>query len=328
MSPATATNTVLSVAITAALLYLLNWFYLDLGGLPQSMPGLTEPEIKLKLRLSDFKHAVIFVGDSRVGWGLAEKIASEILSQQKPALHAINAGLAATNIVASVDHLLSYHCSQPGILAINYSPACFYTFDSPILEEKNRFNFGQLLEKEIRYLIQERICFFLNGKTFLRLIQHPNRATADVGWTDRKIYSDGFVQARLVGPGNLPLDPSVFQLHFYKDIIDKIIQNQPAAVVRREAVITKLKEAKNKGWKIVIIRLPVGPKMRQLENKLPPALQPEAICQELTIPFIDAQNLYPENVTIDQSHIRSSLVPKVTAKLTKELCSLNKAGGL
>lgn len=317
--------TLLAITIAFVLLYLINSFYFYLGGLPQCMPGLTEPEIRGKLYFSNFRDAIIFVGDSRVGWGIAENVATKILLQQKPALHAINAGLPATNIASSINHLFSYKHKQPGVLAINYSPASFYTFESPIIEEKSKANFGQLFEKEVRYLIQERICFFLNGKTFLKLIQSPNNKLnnkePDVGWTDRNIYPEGFVQARLVGPGNKPIDSSAFQLHFYDGIIKQIIQNQPAAIKKREAMINTLQEAKSKGWNIILIRLPVGPNMRQLENKLPQTFQPEVLAQQLDIPYIDFQNFFQENTTVDQSHIKSNLVPQITETVIQKILS-------
>ena len=79
-------------------------------------------------------------------------------------------------------------------------------------------------------------------------------------------------------------------------------------------------------WQIVMIRLPVGTQMREVEDKLPEALKPARLAAELHLPFIDYnQDARTRDFkTLDESHLTPDSARKIAPILAADLARLRQ----
>jgi hypothetical protein len=250
---------------------------------------------------------ILIIGDSRVGWGVAEKLVTETL-QSGPILssRAFNLGLAGGGASAILRYLrdhVSQHPASHGMLVINYSPAFIYYFSNGVSEE-NSDSKDNGLKQTIKYLFSS--IFTASIQSLPEDLELLTKETHKKYWASRTVFPDGFVNGQLLSSDGKPFDVAQYQLDYYASII---LGNSPAhldeANRNRKSFIDLVEYFNARNWQVVLIRLPIGKRMRALESKLPEAFKPESLAADLKLTFIDYnQDPRTQNFeTLDESHL-------------------------
>ncbi len=301
----------LSVVMCALIVGSIEWAFRTCGGMPSVVPGMTDVEFRWKLGRQSAEPRVYVVGDSRVGWGLAEKPFNDALnSNGQPPLRAMNAGLPATSVSSIIQLLLKPQVTRvPAILILNYSPAGFYHFGPRPARYAMDVKAQDYLDEKIRGTIKQYLYTFdqpwRHVARQLLWLQKPHEIPRTVGFTGRRVYEDGFVNGFLRYSDGSPVDPAGFQLDYYRRIVPQIEVEMSSSLLRKAEIDALVQQAHSMGWIVALVRLPVGARMRELEAALPLELQPETLAKEMGIPYVDYGST-PEGrqlATQDESHL-------------------------
>jgi hypothetical protein len=301
----------------------------EAGGLSKVEPGMTAIEFVDKLRDVETGKKVLVVGDSRVGWGFSETdCETGMQAAGLKGFTALNAGRAACSSSDTLRWLLDhFHPMVPGVLAINYSPGGFYQF-APRPLSTSQPSRQVVQDDQIDQYLRQRLA--THGKdckiVFPALwdTAHGRPLPADMSFVSRQQFRGGFYNARIATNDGQPFDPAGYQLDYYTTTIDTIAKD-PATAQKRQQWIDLLREASAQGWKVVLVRLPIGHRMAYVEAKLPESLQPKSLASEAGVPFIDYQEdgRLGEVTTLDESH----LAPE-SARRVSHLIGMDVAGRL
>jgi hypothetical protein len=234
------------------------------------------------------------------------------------------AGGGASPILHYLRDHVSQHPATHGMLVINYSPGFIYYFSNGVSEENpNPKDVG--LKRTIRYLLSSIFTASIQSlpEDFKLLGKEAHRKY----WASRTVFPDGFVNAQLLSTDGKPFDAAQNQLDYYTSII---LENSPARLAKanesRKSFVDSLKYFSTKNWQVVLIRLPIGKRMRALENKLPEAFKLEELATDLGLPFIDYnQDPRTQNLeTLDESHLTPHAARLFARILASDLMRLRK----
>jgi hypothetical protein len=289
-------------------------------------PSWTYLEYIRRLESVDPKRDFVFLGDSRAGWGIAENAVTAALHACHIKANAWNLGSAAAGLGGLSDTFFANTPkSASGTLILNYGPGFLFHFTSGRggrrLERSVRFNVidefvNQVSERFIRGSIKdvpERIMKLVRGDP---PSPHPF-------WASRTVYGDGFVQGVLLRPKGQPVDFRQLQIDYYKEIVEGIWSNTKRREERLSQFADVVRLARKIGWKVVMIRLPVGAEMRKIEATLPPETTFSALAKAYSLTAID-YNDDPRTLHIestDQSHLSPdgaiAIAPVIASDMAK-----------
>ncbi len=291
------------------------------------IPGMTDVEFRWKLSRQSAEPRVYVVGDSRVGWGLAEKRLNTALnsSGQTP-LRAINAGLPATSVSSIIQLLLKPQVTGgPAILILNYSPAGFYHFGPRPARYAMDVKAQDYLDEKIRATIKQYLFTFdqpwRDVARRLLWLQKFREIPRTVGFTGRRVYEDGFVNGFLRHSDGSPVDPAGFQLDYYRSIVPQIEVELSNSLLRKAEIFSLVQQAHSMGWIVALVRLPVGARMREVEAALPLELQPETLAKQMNVPYVD-YGATPDGqrlATQDESHLTPDSARAVALPLANDI---------
>lgn len=290
--------------------------YRRLGGGPTSVPGMTAPEFEWKVRRA-VPGSVFVVGDSRVGWGFAEKQFKAALRSRGSSLTALNAGIPANAEEAIIRFIVGTQRVHPGTLIVNFSAAGFYHF-SDSLTIGSTVKLQDYIDDRIRsWISQYLITSFRNPRDLYSRLAHPDRIT----WLSRQCFDDGFVNGRLGRDDGMPVDAEEYQFEYYTEIVHRIQGHRSGALQRKAGLENALREAQAAGWNVAIVRFPLGDHLRQLEDTLPVDLAPFTIASDVGVPYVDYTRDQRTSAfaTLDGSHLAPESARKFATILAEDM---------
>jgi len=302
------------------------------GGLPAVVPGMTRIEYQWKMRRAAERDGVVLyvVGDSRVGWGFAERVFNREYVRLAGSHHvaAANAGLAAAGIAANMRYILELNAhNPPQAIVLHYSPAAFYYFTNDpgppipglkiqdVLDDRLDARLAEWLWTRGRWQEAARqVAAYLRTKT----------VAGNANFVHRSSFDDGFVNATLATNFGEPVDPPAYQLGFYRPLIGALRANAREARARRDLVADVVRSAQARGWTIVLVRFPLGGPLRDVEATLPQDLQPRALADALEVPFLDyaADARTAAFETLDGSHLTPAAARRLAPIVARDLFAL------
>jgi hypothetical protein len=318
----------LALMLAAGIIVAVEAGFRTAGGLSKVEPGMTAIEFVNKLKDVESGNKVLVVGDSRVGWGFSETdCETGMRAAGLEAYAALNAGRAACSSSDTLRWLLDKpHRAHAGVLAINYSPGGFYQF-APRPLSTNLPSRQVVQDDRIDQYLRQRLA--THGKdckiVFPSLwnAAHGRPLPLDTCFVEREQFCGGFYNAKIATNDGQPFDQAGHQLDYYTLIIDMIAKD-PATATKRQEWINLLREATGQGWKVVVVRIPVGHRMAYVEAKLPSSLQPQALASDAGVPFIDYQedSRLGEVSTLDESHLAPESTRRVSHLLGGDVARL------
>ena len=144
------------------------------------------------------------------------------------------------------------------------------------------------------------------------------------GWVSRSSFPDGFMNATLNIRGGLPTDAAAYQLANFGQFVAEVRENPAAARLRRDEISGVIRAARAAGWTVVLVRFPIGARMRDLEAGLPPDLHPDALARDVGVGLLD----YTEDprtvglATLDESHLTPDSAREMARILAHDLFPL------
>ena len=241
---------------------------------------------------------------------------------------AINAGVPAASIVANMKYILKLQANrQPQAMVVNFSPVGFYQFQN--------FPGPQIPGLKIQDLLDDRLDSYLAEWLWTRgrpeeLADHfgaywrTRKIWRAVTWVSRSTFADGFMNATLAYSDGSPMDAGAYQLLYFGEFVAGVRENPAAARLRRDEISGVIRAARAAGWTVVLVRFPIGARMRDLEAELPPDLRPDALALAVGVPFLD----YTEDprtaglATLDESHLTPDSAREMARILAHDLFPL------
>lgn len=301
------------VVISALLIGGLEYAYRRTGGVPSLVPGKTVFELQYRLQQTKADRVVYVIGDSRVDWGFGDRLFSRYIRKIMNAdIQAVNAGLSAGSTRDIMNFIVKNHPNpKPGILIINFSPASFYHFKTEFGGFVSHIKRQDILDHRIANYLAEKIYTF--GQKWRALYRHFQEYRrygfrVQFGWFSRTLFPEGFVNAKgrnNDGTENIP-DPA-----YYRKLFMRIVKNLEYYMHRKKRTLRAIRRAKEAGWQVLMIRMPIGEEMALIESKLPDELLPVEIAHEAGLFFkdyeadprtadlpSDGSHLYPESARI------------------------------
>jgi hypothetical protein len=283
--------------------------YRTSGGFPTVYPGWTPVEYQWRAGRTVPSRSAIVVGDSRVGWGVAESEATAALEDTGwPGGRVRNLGFPAASITELLWAVLgATDGEEPGALVVAFSPGSFYFFAEDPGEPIADLKLQDYLDARIVADVSEVLTSYGKGAAEIhaqvRRVDESRRS--GVGWVRRTVFSEGFVNAELRHRDGRPVDGSEYQLQAYEEVLDWLVENPEAVRARRRAIVDTLRWAGERGWDVSIARLPVGERMRAIEERLPGEYGPEAVALDAGVRFHD-YDVDPRTAGLpsqDESHL-------------------------
>jgi hypothetical protein len=282
------------------------------------MPGWTQAEWSNRLAQVNLGKDVVVIGDSRVGWGVADKILTRQLRRAGINITAHNLGFAGAGFAKIMDRLKARGPSQ-GLLVIAYSPAFLYDFDGgPELEaDTDRIRPENTRERGFDAFFQSRIPTSPSVLwSDLKSLLHP---THQPYWRRRTVYAEGFVNADMVWRDGTPQQ---YQLDYYSRRIRAILDDLPKAAARRRQFVEAVRRLRSNGWHVITVRLPISPDLRKLEDTVPAELQLRRLATDCETAAVDYNDGNVDLTTIDNSHLTPSSARQFTSILASDLLRL------
>ena len=268
------------------------------GGQRNIPPGWNALELTQRLSTPPSGTFVGVVGDSRVGWGVSEaELRKGLVKGGLSNPDVRNLGLPAIHMNELLKVVLKEQKESKGTLILNFSPASFYYFTakpSALLQTKQeRYDAALHLALADRVLTSD-VPFTTTIKTLLGKPQQKHR------WLRRQVFEDGFVNGEMsYEPGETP---SAFQLKEYRRVFESAKAGEQER--RAQELVDTLRRAKLDGWNLILVRLPIGVHMLEIEESLRANhLSPHSLSQELDIPYYDLRGKVQNIETLDQSHL-------------------------
>jgi hypothetical protein len=267
-------------------------------------PGWTQKE--LRRRLADVEpRDIVIIGDSRVGWGVADRLVTTLLEQRGYHCRVRNLGVAgggAREVLLSLgQQLLTERQIDRGVLVFAFSPAFAYAFSNGLGNQR-----GRVLNS-----VETALDTFF--ETFL--VAAPSRLFEDIKWLwhprhisfwkSRQTFPEGFVNGRLAWSDGRPIDLDTYQIEEYREILGRITSHKAESEARGQAIVSSLLRFQMAGWEVRFIRMPVGSEMRKLESELVPEFGFAALRDRVRVPAVDYTiDLRTASLlTLDQSHL-------------------------
>lgn len=260
------------------------------GASPAQQPGWMLSEYLDRLHRIDPANDTVFVGDSRVGWGVADQIVSQSMQRGK----AINLGLAATSVTFQLNDILKTFPAASGRIVINYSAASFFTFTG---------GFQSRYPETLAEDIDQRIADWFS-RNFASAHSSPVRILwrkpPAEDWGERTVFPEGFVNATLTHVTGHVSDPARHQLDYYRTIIAGLkTENAARRLLEIKTLVDRIRQ---RGWTVSMIALPTGERMREVESAIPHDLGAASVARYLGLSLADF-SADPRFPTQDESHL-------------------------
>lgn len=298
------------------------------GGAPDALPSRTPIDFQWKLGHAKVKSGVFVVGDSRVSAGFSEGQFDDALrAVGRGTYSGINAGMSASPI-ADVLHyvrLLRKAREPAGILVVNYSPMGFYHFKStlvpPVVQQVSTQDW---IDDRIDMWIKSRVfCWHRPGEAVYAAIRNrlAGKPNPEVYWSDRTEYRDGLVSAHLKRNDGSPLRPDEYELDYYGTVCGELNANDPEVAERRSTILAEIAAARNDGWRVVLVRAPIGQRMLATEAVVPASLFALRVAADAHIPFWDYQHDVRLGMmtTLDESHLTPESARRFSRVLAEDV---------
>lgn len=277
------------------------------------LPGWSDAEYDWRVT-SVTRNDTAFIGDSRVGWGLAEEVVTKELMARQISGRAFNLGYGSGGLIELLDYLAARRMERPRLLVLAVSPASLFDFTGSPSIPSNGVH--PLMDVHMKPVLDR----FLPGG-YRRIIQGLQSfwvpPPARLVWSNRVVHREGVVNAELRWTDDQPFDVGEYQLQSYA----KIIASMPGASDRRIRLIAKIRTLQADGWRVSMIRMPVGKRMRDIEMGIPETLSFRGIAEDAGVQLID----YTEDhrtrdlPTIDQSHLTVPAARDFAAIVARDL---------
>jgi hypothetical protein len=294
------------------------------GGAPSIALGKTPVEWQWMLRQADSTNVVYVVGDSRVDWAFGHRTCDEHLRRLGiQDTTTVNAGFPGGAAAPLTQRIINEQAA-PGLLVINYSPCSFYRWAVTPGARMANLKLQDLIDDRLRCRIKDYMYTFNRDryvfKDHLTAIMTGVRPR-DVVWYKRDLYRDGFIQLRGRWNDDAAFDPKKWSVWMYHMQLGYLIKEKEKYRRRRVEMITTVREARQRGWDVLLIRLPVGPNQFHMERSLPSPLLLDSIAADMDVPVIDYQNdprLHPVE-TYDESHLAVESARRASKVLAEDL---------
>jgi hypothetical protein len=281
-----------------------------------AIPGWTAAELEERLSGFDLQKDVAVIGDSRVGWGIAEKLVTHELRSRGVDTTVHNLGIAAGGFRKIMERLQHLGPSS-AVLVVSYTPAFLYAFDAgPLKEDRGRTRSEKWIERRINEVAQTYLP--VSPSLFMDDIRKALvRPAGVIFWSSRTVYPEGFVGAVLSSSDGAPVNSAQYQFNYYSTVLHNIALHSNEANRAKQNFIATVGELRANGWRVMIIRLPIGDELLALEKAIPPQLQFEAIADALGVPFVD----FTKGATTLESADGSHLTPQSARRFAPMLAS-------
>src|SRR5438045_2381465 len=216
----------LAVVISAVAIGAAEGLYRRAGGLPSVVPGLTRVEYQWKMQQTLRQRRVAYVvGDSRAGWGFAERIFNHEYARLDPSNKtvAVNAGVPAASIAGNIKYLLDLQAGRrPQVLIVNFSPVCVYLFLNYYGPPIPGLKVQDVLDDRIDSVLGEWLWTRGRPESVVEQIaatRQRGRVWPATNWVHRTVFADGFVNGTLGTNNGAALDPAAFQLEYFQQFV-------------------------------------------------------------------------------------------------------------
>lgn len=326
---------ILAALFASALIITVEIAFRATGGVPAIPQGKTSIEFQWKVRDAAWqseRKTIYVIGDSRVEWGFAERVFNESLTNLgRSDLLGINAGSPAASAAKLSRAVLSAHHGQPGVLVLNFSPCSFFQFEQSPGPPAENLKLQDMLDDQIDIYLKERIWTW--GRRPSALAEHAGRVlagkpTRDVVWYDRLYTTDGVLSLKGRYNDDAHFDLREWTLEQYQRMFSGL--QGSARIDRRKAeLLTVVADARQAGWKVVLVRLPIGQTMLHLESQLPDGLHLQDIAADLNVPTLDYQGdpRLGQVHTVDESHVDQPTARRLAALLAADIIRLIDSPG-
>ena len=222
--------------------------------------------------------------------------------------------------------MLETHRGRPGVLAINFSPCSFYQFQQGPGAAGDDLKLQDLLDDRIDTFMRQWVWTW--GRRPSALLEHARRALAgqagrEVIWYDRRYTADGCLSLKGRYNDDEQLDLRRWTLQQYQRMFDGLRRgaDHDGRLAELRAVV---EQARQSGWTVVLVRLPVSESMHRMESELPAELRLETASARLGVPAIDyqADPRVADVQTVDESHLAPESARKLASLLADDIGGL------
>ena len=276
------------------------------AGIPvDTPPGWTFAEYDERIKSFD-PGDVAIEGDSRIGWGVAEKIVSSRLPTGK----ALNLGWPESGAATTISMLEGRLIGRSGTLVVGFTPAHFYSFSStPKPTSEN-------VSGSLRWFIPP------TPTTLFADLKWLVSGAPRLFWKGRTVDPDGFVTGQLAWTDGRPANLREIQEAGYRSIMQRILADSQNELRRRDKIVQELRIFTEKGWQVILLRPPVDSDIREIEGQLPDDLSMARVGELVGIVTIDhSSDALP---TIDGSHLTPESARAFSRRLGDELSELRR----
>jgi hypothetical protein len=322
-----------AILINAFFLAALECGYRYTGGVPSVMPGKTNLEFQWKVKRARTERVIYVIGDSRVDWGFADRLFTREFSKLSGRkIQAINAGMASGSVEKIITYILAYHTQEkPGVMVINFTPASFCLFKNSPGEQVSNLTMQDFLDHRITHNLVEIL--YTYGRDIKSLFKHfyhymHHGYTKRIAWFSRTVFYDGFINAE---QGWNSGSKMVVDISPYQKMFQQLRNNLPHYKKRMDKTYNAIRKAKRLGWKVILIRIPIGDRLMELEADLPESLRPKRVASQLSLPFIDySSDPRTSDIPREESHLKPAGARKLSMILAHDMSRLlmsNETGG-
>ena len=316
---------ILAIGVSIAAISATELLFRATGGVPSIPLGKTPVEFQWKIKRAEPGQTIFVVGDSRIEWGFAEHVFNrELQSHGGKRMCAVNAGFPAASAASIVKYILQNHPGQPGVMAINFSPCSFFQFAGSPGNGVKTPKVQDLIDDRISCFMKERLWTYGRRPTVLlkHLGQTLNHSVQrEVIWYGRTVFPEGFVRVKGRYNDGSVFDQRSWTLNAYRKMFDSLNKERDSYTKRKVELAQIIQEAREAGWKILLLRLPVGQEMLKLEGDLPKELSFAQVVAELGLPCLDyqADPRMEHFTTVDESHLTSESAREIAMLLSQDI---------
>ena len=314
-----------AVLVASLFMVVLEFCYRYTGGVPSISPGKTHLEFQWKMKNSNESPLIYLVGDSRVDMGFGDRLFTEKFNE----LHgvkfkAVNAGLPAGSVSDIVTYIVGNHPNdKPGVIVINFTPASFCFFsESPGVPIPN-LKMQDFVDHRIKNYLLEIL--YTNGTGLRMLFRHfqdymKNGYRKRFAWFSRTLFPEGFIG---LSGGYNDGSKMITDISPYQKMFSRIRSKSNYYMKRMDRAYNVIREAKNSGWAVILIRMPIGKKLLELESGLPGGFKAERVAYELSLEYID-YNSDPRTryVPRGESHLKPAGAREMSGILAHDMSRL------
>ncbi len=303
------------------------------GGVSNVPHGSTPIEFQWKLRHVQQERLTYFIGDSRVEWGFPEDtFNAECARHGACNLRGVSAAGPGSSAGAILRYVLDNHQGPPGTLVLNYSPCSFYRFVEDPGPAKADLKLQDYLDDRLTTTLQEYL--FTYGRRPSVTAKHFLSVLREGPVQDVIFFNRGYVSGvrRLDGRFNdgTPFDMRTYQLLAYRKMFSFMRNESHLHAKRREELVSLVGRARAQGWRILLIRIPIGDTLYAMEAALPEDVHLEYTARVLDIPLLDYQHdVRTQHLqTLDDSHLTPQSAQEMARILAEDLAQVLPADDL